>query len=149
LSDRQSMTCLPRPSSRVSCCRPTGRLAAACWLCVVLTQDSGAQVPIGWTQYQSPDWPLSVGWGGALLTAELNGDQFDDLIVVESGATVSNKAAAGAAWLLYGPLESKSFELLVSRDPAASEMMGEVDIPSPGSSGISAGDVDGDGHVDL
>ena len=75
--------------------------------------------------------------------SDVNGDGFDDLLIGASGADVSGNDS-GAAYLVLGPLTGTS-----NLANAAARYDGEAAGDHAGHVVSSAGDIDGDGEIDL
>jgi hypothetical protein len=78
--------------------------------------------------------------GGAVVGADLNGDGVPDAVVGGLGA----EAGAGAAWVFLGPVSGT-----LSTDAADGVWVGTEPGDGAADAVASAGDVDGDGLVDL
>jgi hypothetical protein len=115
----------------------------------LLLSRAGGQVDLAWTQSAAPGGVETFGFGDALATFDIDADGFDDLVVAEPKATIDGLSFAGRIWVLYGPLQLGQFVSFTASEPAPVEMLGESDLLTAGPSCIAAGDVDGDGFVDL
>ncbi len=121
----------------------TGAVALA------LLPNAASQVPVEWTPYTAPGTIWAPSFAEGLATIDLDSDGFDDLIVAEPNWTVGTEQSAGRMWVLYGPLPLQESLSFTSSQPVEGENLGEADVFGLGSSCISAGDVDQDGHTDL
>ena len=84
--------------------------------------------------------------GSALAGGEdVDADGYSDIVVGASGDDTT-ASAAGAAYLVYGPLTSGTHSLA---DAAATKFVGEVSLDYAGFSVALTGDTDGDGEADV
>ncbi len=89
------------------------------------------------------------GMGTSLAAGDFNGDDFDDLAIGVPGETLNGANEAGAVMVLFGSargLDTSGSQLL------SQAMAGMTDQPENNDrfgAAIAAGDVDGDGLVDL
>ena len=75
----------------------------------------------------------------------MNGDGLDDLLIGGTGSSEGG-VRRGAAYLVLGPVSGGTRDLSLAAD---AKFVGEDDYDWAGSSVSGAGDVDGDGNVDV
>jgi hypothetical protein len=117
-----------------------GAKLALALLLAPLAGRSAAQAPLDWTWHLGPAPQSQTNFAGDMLVVDLDGDGFEDLVASQRGATVSGVIEAGRAWVLFGPTFEPGIELQAATPTLDEEFS---------SGGFSAGDVDGDGHLDL
>ncbi len=88
---------------------------------------------------------LHSGLGTAVISADVNGDQIDDLIMSEPGTTVNNREKVGTVSIVFG---KSSFPIQMTISDAEVQIHGEAEFDEFGEA-LAIGNVNHDDYNDL